>query len=357
MIKIWQRYLFKETAKLFFFFLFTFYLLYVLIDYSAHFQGFMQNRNLSLSKVGVYYCFQFFKRAHILIPLALLLAAVKHLVNLNQYKELVAFQSAGLKKKTLLKPLFFFALLCSLFNVVVMEYIAPHSLNAIDKFYDSHLRHSYKDHGHSSLHTIQLDDRSILLYQYFDLSEEAFYDVIWIRSPSDIWKMRSLKADLENPVGHFIDHLVRKEDGVFVKKDSYPSLLLKELKWQKEIPRKGFIAFENRSISNLYALLKSRWILSTQETNEVITQLLYKLTIPLLPLFVVLAVAPFCLIYSRTLSPFLIFATSLLGLLTFIAMLDSAVILGESGICSPLLAILSPFILVTAIFGWKFKKT
>src|SRR5262245_50908672 len=105
-MKLWEKYVLREFLKVFFFFLFGFFFIYAIIDYSTHIQDFVHGKNLPVLKILQYYLFQFVKRADILIPLALLISTIKVLCQLNIYRELVAFQSAGIAQKKLLRPLF-----------------------------------------------------------------------------------------------------------------------------------------------------------------------------------------------------------------------------------------------------------
>ncbi len=332
MTKIWQRYILLEFLKVFSFFLFGFYFLYVVIDYSTHMQDFVAGKNLALLKVGKFYVLQFVKRMDILLPLSLLIGTIKLLCGLNSNRELLALQTAGLKLKTLISPLFFIGTLCMLLNLSVNEFVVPYSLNFIDKFHDVHLRHSHRGKRKEPLSVIYLDDHSKLVYKYYDAAKEAFFDVIWIQTPDEIWRMKYLKADPTNPEGEWVDHLKRGKDASFEKTSSYPNLVFRDLHWNEELPRHGFIPFENRAISELFSMLKKRSNLTIYEKHEVLTQLLFKLIMPSLSILVLLAICPFCYSHSKILPQFFIYGIGLFGLLAFIAFMDAY----SRGIQSPL---------------------
>lgn len=354
-IKLWQRYLILEFLKGFFFFLGALYLLFVIIDYSLHMQDFLTGKNISPFQVVLYYCFQFIKRAEVLLPLSILIASIRVLLSLNTCKELLAFQSGGIGRNRLLAPLFLIASLATVFNYSTMEWFAPKSLNFIDRFYDSHLSHSYRKKA-EPLHVIHLDDHSKMIYQYFDPSKDAFFDVIWIRNADDLWRMKYLSADPDSASGELVDHLVRGEDGGLEKKESFHHYTFRNLNWKSDLPRKGYIPFENRSISELYSMKKNDPLLSNLEEKAIQTQLLYKIAIPLLPLLVLLAIAPFCTKSSRMIPQFFIYACALFGFISFSALMDALVILGESASLPPFAAIVVPFTALFAFFGWRFVK-
>lgn len=354
-LKIWQRYFLREFFKIFFLFLFSFYFLYIAIDYCLHIQDFVQHKELQFSKICTYYLFQFVKRADLLIPLALLISTIKVLTGFNHYFELLAFQIGGIELKKFMRPLIFVALLSSLFNLVLEEFALPRSLNAIDRFYDAHLRHNYTTRK-EPLHVLHLNDHSKLVYQYFDSAKQSFFDVIWIKNSNDIWRMKYLSADPQKPIGQYVDHLERNKDGFFEKKESSKELLLTDLKWQRDIPRKGFVPFENRSLLELTKQLFGSKHLTRYETAEIQTQLFFKIAMPFLCLLVVIAAIPACVKYSRSSSPFFLYTIALFAFVSFYAFMDAAVILGENRTFSPLWTIFSPFLAGFCFFGYRFAR-
>ncbi|MBS0629205.1 MAG: LptF/LptG family permease [Verrucomicrobia bacterium] len=352
-MKIWEKYILREFLKIFALFLFGFYFLYAIIDYSTHIQEFAHGKNLPILKIFQYYFFQFVKRADILIPLAVLLGTIKVLCQLNINRELVAFQSAGIAQKKLLRPLFLMGTLCTLSCLAINEFAIPHSLNFIDKFYDSHLSRSQRANRKEPFHVLHLEDHTRLVYQYFDQEKDALFDVIWIRSADDIWRMKYLKADSEDLLGQWVDHLVRVGEG-FQKEASYPTYLFTEINWTKEIPRKGYIPYENRSIHELIAFLRQPF--ASYEKQEILTQLLFKLAMPTSCFLVLIGVVPFCIGYRRDLSPFFIYVFALFGFIAFVAFMDAAVILSENETASAYVAILAPFAFAFSIFGWRYVR-
>jgi len=354
--KIWQRYIFREFFKFVFFFLFCFYLIYVVIDFSIHLNDFVHGKQIGMWNVAKYYGFQFVKRADILLPLATLLGAIKILCELNVNNELVAFQSAGVRLKELLRPLFLSSFLFCLINIGVNEFAVPQSLRFIDKFYDAHIGHSFRSTKSTPLHIMHLDDHTKLVYQYYDAAKEAFFDVIWIKSADDLWRMKYLKADPENPHGEYVDHLVRGSSGGFEKVESALDHVFIDLSWSKDLPRRGYIPFENRSITELWSLMRGEPHMTSYEKQGALTQLLFKVTMPLLCILTLMAVIPACLKPSRLLPQFSIYSLSIFGFVAFVAFMDAAVIIGESDTLSPYAAIFAPFALCFGIFGWRFAK-
>ncbi|MES2345846.1 MAG: LptF/LptG family permease [Chlamydiota bacterium] len=353
---IWKRYLMREILKVFVLFLSTFFFLYALLDYSTHMQDFVKDNKIQILDIIYYYGFQFIKRADLLLPLALLLATIKVLSNFNAHRELIALQTAALPLKKLLSPFFIVALSCSLFNYLSFEYITPKTLNFLDKFRQEHFKHTHKGARKEPFHIFHLKDNSKLIYQYFDAEQNKFFDVLWIRSSSDIYRIKLLNADPRNPEAEFVDHLTRNSLGYFEKIESYDTTILNELSWQRNMTQQGIIPFENRKISELIKL----YVQSSQEasyvSSEILAHLSFKCLMPLLPFLVVLATAPFCVRYSRRLSLFFIYTFSLFGFLAFFTLMDAAVIVGKNGVVNPFLAISLPFALCGVLFSFKYKK-
>lgn len=356
---IWQRYLLKDFFKIFALVLFGFFFLYCALDYSFHMQDFLKSKTIHFTDCLLYYTHVFIKRGDLLIPLAILLATIKVLTTLNAQRELLALQVAGLNLKKILLPVVWVASLTSLFNLLSYEFIFPRSAIYLDRFYEDHFSHS-RNRKHAlapkeKLHIVPLTDRSKVVYQYFDQEKGAYFDLIWIRTPDDIWRIKYLKTDGKYPVGEFVDHFVRSKKGFFEKEASYPACTLTQLKWVRDSVA-PCVPFENRQISELWKL-KAKSTTTAYEKSEILTHLYYKLIMPFLSLLVVIAVAPFCLQYSRTRSPFFTYAFGLFGYVSVYLMINSTFILGETNVLDPSVAILGPFFLFAGIFSWKFFKT
>ncbi len=351
---IWQRYFLREITKIFTLFLFGFFFLYFAIDYSLHMQDFLKDKSIQIGDLLIYYGYQFIKRAPLLLPLALLIATVKVLTTLTHHRELVALQMSGLSTRKLLAPFFLVAICATLFNLLSYEFLLPNSLGYLDKFYAKHLRHA-KAGKNNEVKSFTLKDGTKLIYQTYLPEQKSFFDVIWLKSGQEIWRMKYLTADPENPTAKYIDRLVCNPQGFFEKKESFSKRVFSEISWEKELHRKGYTPYENRSVSELFQLGYLKKIPPFMKM-EVRTQLYYKCFIPFLSLLVVIAAAPFCIRYSRTTSPFLIYACSLFAYIAFFTLMDAAVILGENRVASPFCAIFVPFLALALPFTWRFNK-
>lgn len=353
---LWERYFLKELFKFFSFFLLSFFFLYSLLDFSMHMDDFFKEHHLQMGELLRFYLSHFLKRVDLLLPLALLVSSIKVLTSLNIRREWMALQVAGLSTRKLLRPFLFMAGICALFNWVNFEYFLPSALNQMDEFHATHFKSSHRAKRKELIHLLTLKDRSKLLYQSYDAEKKALFDVLWIRSPDDIWRIKFLDADPAHPEGQYVDHIVRKKDGFLEKKESFDTLYLTELKWNPKQAGKSFIPFENRSLKELVKLGLQSTHTTPYEIPKILTQLCFKILIPLLSFFVIWLAAPFCIGFSRFFNPFFIYAWGVFALLAFYMLIDSSSILGAQNIISPWVALFTPFIVIGTFSFFKYRK-
>lgn len=354
---IWERYIFRETLKVFFLFLGCFYFLYALIDYSTHMQDFFVDKQIQITDMLDYYGFMFIKRADLLVPLAALIASIKQMLSMNLNGELVALQASGIPAKTIARPLLLLGILCALFNYFSFEFFLPSSLNFLDRFRERHFKHSRHGSRTEPVHALYLKDGSKIIYQTQDTDKACFFDVFWVRSSNDIWRMKTLSSDPHNPIGTYVDHIQRNPLGNLTKTESFETYTFSPFKWQPDLAGKGYIPVENRKISELFnLLLSSKKRTTSVERPQILTYLLFKCVMPLLPFLACIATLPYCIRYSRSTPLLLIYSLSIFGFVAFGALMDAGVILGENNVIPPLAAICGPFLICSLGFGWKFRK-
>lgn len=355
MTKLWQRYFYREILKVFFFFLFSFFFLYSLIEYSMHMDDFFKNHSLQVHEVILYYVNQFLKRLDFLLPMALLLSTIKVLTTLSARNEWTVLQASGLSTRKLLRPFLAVACACSIMTYLNFEYFHPSALRHIDEFRVSHFRGTRLAQRRELIHLIPLKDNSKLLYQSYNKEKNVLFDVLWIKSIDDIWRIKYLNADPANPTAEYVDHIVRNSAGFFEKKESHAKLYLSDLKWHPKLARQGLIPFDQRSISDLYRM-RYKTKLNPYETPKISTALAFKTALPLISPLLVIAIAPFCLVFSRQRHYFLLYALGLFGLFAFYMLLDSLTILSDNAVIHPLVAVFVPLAVLTTLFTWRFKR-
>jgi lipopolysaccharide export system permease protein len=347
-VKLWQRYFFRKVSLTFFFILFCLFAVYVLVDLSVNGVRFFAHGTSIGWDVLVYYCLQFSMQLDLFLPLGLLLTTIKTLFDLNSHLEIVALQTAGLSRKQLLLPFFFFAGFLSLAGYANHEWIAPSAVKDVNAFKRSKAKKLRRE---KTVQSIPLDDGSELVYQTYDANTNEFFDVFWIRSANDIWSMKSLSFK-ECPTGLFTNHITRNHLGLLEKTESFAKHAFGDMP-TSPVGIPGEIApFEGRSLSALFR--ESR--LPTAEQPSVQTHLHRKLALPLLPLLAVFACSPFAMTFSRHRKVIGLVSGSLFGFAIFMTLYDSLLLLGENRMTSPIASMWLPILTAFTLFGWRFWK-
>ena len=358
---LWERHLYKEILKFSALFLSCFFLLFVAIDYSVHMQAFVRGQHgLHFMEVAIYYGFQFIRRCDLLLPLALLVATIKLLRNMSERHELLALQVAGLPLKRLLRPFLIVAAVATLINFAIAELLLPHSLKFSSDFKEQHLKNLPKQEQRGRVRVLELKDGSRLAFQSFDRTKTTFHDLFWIRSTDDIWRIKTLKLDQEHPqdppIGSYVDHIKRCQDGGLHKIASYPILQMEALKASCYQLKKESTPLEEYSLSKLAKSLTR----NSQEDNSrqtmIHAEFAMKAARPFLSLIVILGIAPFCVRYSRFSPPLPLYACAIFSTIAMFVAIQAGGVLVQNGVGSSWLAIASPMLALFSCSLYRFAK-
>lgn len=359
MIKLWQKYFFKEWIKVFVLFISCFYFLYVFVDYAAHAKNFGQDE-VRVIDVASYYLFQFSKRAEILVPIALLLACVKVSLTSSMRNEIVAMACSGISLKKILGPFFIAACLCSFFLYINYQFIQPLSLQSLNLFEEKFFHEKERGETIYPVNQLLLEDNSVLVYQSYHNEEQAFFDAFWIKQPNEIYRIKMLYPHKKIPLGKFVDQIVRTKKGELRRVKSYDQLELKGMKFEEKALFTALTPAHEQSLSDLAKTVITKFAIKDIELNDreaqVMSHFFYKLTLPLVCFLIIFATAPFCLRFGRKHPAFLIYSLSIFGLIGFFTLMHSGLILGEGKVLHPLVATLTIPCCFFAFFGWKFSK-
>lgn len=350
---IWERYFLRETLKVFSFFLLSFYGLYALIDYSNHAASF-KHYHFSFLDIAKFYAFEFVTRMDVLVPFALLIACVKTLCSLNTHNELVALMANGIRLKRLLFPFIALGLLFTgviYFNTEVLQPLAFKYNTQLD-----HSRAKAKQRKSVLVQQLLLEDHSHLIFQEYRPDTQHFFDAYWIRSIDDIYRIRTLLPGSPEPIGNGVEHLQRTPEGLLAVTETFQTKSFPEMHFNQGKLLQSVVSPEAKSLSDLQRQLPNRSQELSEKEAQLMTTYHYKLAIPWLCLLAVLAPAPFCLRFSRTLPVFFIYVFSIFGLVAFYLVMDASVILGERQMVPPLLAVWIPFSTFFALFAWRFLR-
>lgn len=342
-MKLWQRFLFRHLLSTFLFFLVSIFLVYVIVDLSAHGALFLSSETTTLADIGLYYLRNFSRHLELFFPLTLLLTVLKVLLDLNIHQELVALQTGGLSKKRILRPFFLFASFLALLSYANSEWLSPDAQDAAQAFKKAHAK---KHPRKKSLYTLALRDDSELIYHSFD--DGKLSDAFWVRSIDDIWHIKFLKIGTP-PQGSYVDHLQRSPQGLLEKTESFVALTFPQMLWDESAILARFVPFEHRPLSTLFAQATS----STAERYKALSHLHYKLALPMLHFLLICALAPASMRFTRRRPAFLIVTLSLTGLIALMTVLNGMLILGETQVIPASFAIWGP---LAVLFLWTVPR-
>lgn len=353
--KIWARYFLRQMSLVFVLFLFGFYALYVLIDYSNH-AGSFKHHHFSAMDIVRFYGFEFITRMDVLVPFAILIAFIKTVSTCNTHNELVALMASGIPLKKLMQPFVAFAVLCTLLIYINTEILQPYVVKNHNQLEESRVKRKQKKYKHAFIQQIALKDGSSIVFQRYDTASQRFYDAYWIRNIDDIYRIKYLSPYTPEPMGESVEHLQRNAAGNLIMTESLPKKIFTDMSFDKKTLLETVSTPSELSILALKQKLPEPGRVLNQKEAQILTLYYYKLAFPWLCLLAVIAPAPFCTRFSRTLPVFFIYAGCIFALVAFYIILDAAVVLGERQVISPEMAIWMPFALTFSFFGYKFSR-
>lgn len=345
--QLWERYFLKNFAKVFFFFLFCFYGLYVLVDFASHTSALahhhVQIKGLDLIR---YYSYIFASRAEILIPLALLIAFCKTVTTLNMQGELVAMLVGGYKLKRLMRPFLF----AGLFGVMLLylneQFLLPTALTKLRGIESKTKHQRSKNKSKTSVNPMLLNDGSLFLFLSYDEEMKQFFDAYWIQSIDDVYRIKYLDTTTANPTGKFVDHLKRNGNGELELVESFPTHLFHDLQINNEALRSAIVDSDALPLTQLWTELPAHGGDLSEKQSKMATAFYWKLVMPWLCLIAILAPAPFCVYFSRQFPTFFVYIAGIFGMLAFYLFMDAAQIVAKKQVMPPEWAMGIPFLLL-----------
>lgn len=356
MIKIWEKYFYKELLKTTCLFLLIFYCLYALIDYSSHLSGtHYHHSKLSFYELLIHYGWEFSSRAEILLPFGLLIATVKTLTQLNSRRELVALLAGGYSLYRLLIPYLFVALFGVMLLYANNEWLVPKSVSQLNYLSEKHAHQKRKINQQLKANHLKLQDGSLLIYGVFNPASNKFHDVYWISS-QEIWHINELNPFASPPTGTGIDCFDRK-NACLTYQTSHQEKEIASMKFNNQHLHATLRTPDQLSFSELFIETSTGDEESQSEKGaRRLTALYRKLTLPWLAFLAVIGPAPFCLRFSRNSYVFFIFAGAIFGLVTIYLILNAATVLSERQIINPKTAFLGPMSAFMAVFLYRFIR-
>ena len=357
MMPIWERYFLRETLKIFFLCLFSFYGLYILIDYANHSSSFHYHHSwFKWSELIRYYLYEFSNRLDVLLPFALLIATIQTLCSLTIHHELVALMAGGFNLKTLMRPFVMLGLLCTLIVFLNTEIIQPKATRELRHIDDLHTTQKNKRNKLRAVEHISLKDNTTMIFQGFDSVKQRFYDAYWIKSIDEIYRIKYLYPSKPIPTGFHVEYLLRTDSGELTVKETFKKKAFPNIRFNKKTLLETITPDEERSLSILYKeLSKSRNQLTEKDARR-LSVFYRKLAVPWLCLLAVIGPIPFCVRFTRQLPVFFIYACSIFGLVGCYLIIDAATVIGKRQVLSPAVAIWPPISLFFGYFIWRFVR-
>ncbi len=353
--KIWERYFLKEILKIFFLFIFCFYGLYILIDYSsrsaAHYAG-----KFTLLEMMKLYSFIFVQRMDILISFALIVAGVKTLCSLNIRNEIVALMSSGVKLKTLMHPFIFVALCLVALMYVNEQFFQPIAFRHINFLKDIHMDDNTNLDLERNIQSLEVVDQGQLIYHGYDSARKSFFDVYWLKDTDEIYRIKYLFPHEGVPRGRFVDHFVRTKDGELLIAKSEETWDFPTMKFNPGRLQQSIIDPRQESLTSLWKHLPSQQFGLDDMQARTLTSFFHKMLMPWLCLLAIIGPAPYCLRFTRQLPVFMIYLVSMITLVTFYLIMNAAMIIGENQVYPPIVAVGIPFAAYAVFFGWKYYR-
>ncbi len=356
-IKIWKRHFLREFIGTFILFLVCFYGLYILIDYASHTSSLPHlNMQIHGSHLVRYYFYVLASRLEILIPIALMIAFIKTVSRLNSDRELVALMASGQKLQTLLRPFIQLAFCCMLLIYLNEQFVLPNALRKLRRIEDATKRQKTRKVVPVAARHIILEDNSLLLFQTYDESLQRFFDVYWVQSIDQIYRIKYLFPHTQPPEGKYVDVLTRQTNGELVQQASHASYAFPALHFNKEVLQSTII---EPDVLPIYELGQEVLQLNTEmseKESKALTAFYWKMTIPWLCLIAILLPAPFCVQFSRNFHVFFIYVGCLFVLIAFYLYLDAVQVIANRQVVSPFWAIFVPYLVVISWTGWRYVK-
>ena len=353
-MKIWERYFFFDTLKVLLFLLCAFSALYVLIDYASHTGTFHQNHiRFSIKEFFIYYGGELIQKSDVILPFGILVATIRVLTKLNTNNELVALLAAGIQLKRLLRPFIYIGLLGVAFLYLSEELLSPWLISSARSIGEKHAGDQSSKLENPAAHRVQLEDGTLLLFQTYNRIDQRFYDVWWIPSVNELWRIKTLDI-LPSVIGREVENFKRDTTLAVVSTGRVPERTFPEIRFNQKRLLESLTRPEDLALSELATKLTTE--VSSEKEARVETAFWRKLFMPWLALFAVLGPAPLCLVFSRNLNTFFIYAVSMFGLVFVYILLNASTTLAYRQIFTPLLSLLIPFSALSLLLTWRWIR-
>ncbi len=352
-LTILEKFFYKETIRSCLFLLAIFYSLYVLIDLMTHIREFGDKRILLKTWIEYYLCV-FSRRIDILLPFAVLISTIRILLMLQSRNELVALLASGISIRKIINPMLVVSFMAAALLYANYQFVIPYALPRTIFIQQMEFGKEEPKDTNPHIHEIVLEDTSRIVYQSYDPLEKQFHDVFWIRSPDEIYHIKTLSPEAKAPIGKYVDKLLRNKEGFLEKKESSEIAKMESMQFNEASLKNSITPANEQSLTQLQrqqTLYKHSY---SDRAIEIRSNYFYKLMFPLLAILAFIGPAPYCLEFRKQLPVFMVYLLSLASLLCFFLLLQATFILAKANIIPSWAAIGAPWAIVFYIFGKRY---
>lgn len=347
MFLIFSRYVLRVFLSRFFLMLFLFFFFYIIVDFALNIRVNLNHIKDALA-IFYHYLLEILLKLDLLLPLCFLLSMIVTLHSLNMGFELIAFQSLGISKKALLKPIWIFSWVLTFFLFFNFQTLIPWA-KAKTKTHQAITKTKPKKSIKKPIFQQTLHDDSLLIYSAWDPDGEEFIDVFWIK-PDLVWHFEKLRFSSGKMEADDAYKFIKTDnDGFFIESQDKQISLFEMPIITHEI-KKEPLSFEFLSFTQLLISQISQFEKQTLVYNQIQSRFWQKFAIPFFSPLLFLLFARSCLNFNRHKRASKVIGIGLFTFVLFFTFLNALAILSEHNLIAPQVAAFGPFIFL-GIFG------
>ncbi len=349
-MKIWKQIIFFQAFKVLVFSCFIFFILYVMIDISTHFS---QVANIGILPLIKYYACHFSKRFDFILNFSLLLGSLHCIHGMNVHHEMLALQIAGVRNKSLVKPLMYLSIFVTIIISCNYEWIYPQAMKNIENFETTHFKDLSKKSKKRTMpiRAVTLNDEQQLVYSHLDLVNNCLNDVYLLQSDDTLYHMKFLDLSPQ-PVGRFVSLFLREQS----KWELSATKEIEFFNFSLNVGDNDLFSWEIKPSSHLVKLQLSEQT-RIRALNEFINaQIFFRLMKIFMPMLTLFAISPFAMTYKRNTSPLKLYTGAIFGYITCYIIIGALQILAENSLISSSLIFFVPMTFFCVLFLPRYIK-
>lgn len=363
MLKLWSTFLLKKFWKLLTCLLFSAFAFYILIHHTLHsLKGSASSTHTNLLKYFEYYLAQVILNLEFILPQLITVTTIIVLSSMQNKREVVFLKASGLSLKKFTFPLILSSLFLSILLYINFQWFYPYCEEIIN---NQTKKNSTSLINKEPIPIFYLKDQTLLICSSLDIANKVMYAAVWVKNPSEIYKMETLSFSEQTPLGQGVAKISKnKETEEFSLTNYFSSLSFQELEF--EVYDNPFSKiFLNKNRNQLFSLYKAiPWkainygfsVTNFQRLSNLVAQFFYKLFSPLACIVAVIIPIRYCLKFNRIQLFSFSYLISLGTLNLFFISLKSAIVLTTSNILPACSSIALPSCVIFLFTGYQYYR-